>query len=89
MVERIEKVAPTKAVEYDVGRPFEQRHGFADSDGTSGFSDMLRQAMKKRPKKKDGMVVSDPYVLDLNRTTQSLFYREGTSLEVLRKNIHE
>ena len=89
MVQRVERVAPTKAVEYDVGRPFEQRHGFSDSKGTGVFSEVLRQTMKKKQKKAAEAPVADPYVLDLSRATQSLFYRYGTSIEALRKKIHE
>ena len=86
MVERIERIARVKGVEYDVERSFERKEGYQDSKKKK-FAQELNQAMQKNQKTESTMPI--PYRLELNtRATQSLFYQGGLNLNQLGVTIH-
>ena len=86
MVERIEKIARIKGVEYDVSRPFDRKEGYQDNKKKK-FAQELNQAMQKSQKQESTMPI--PYRLELNtRATQSLFYQGGLDLRHLGAGIH-
>ena len=79
MVDRIERVARIKDVEYDVGRSFERKEGYRDQQEKRKFSEVLQSVMKRGVKQESS--VPEPYRLELNtRATQSLFYQNGVEL---------
>ncbi|MBR6266896.1 MAG: hypothetical protein IKR28_00990 [Selenomonadaceae bacterium] len=86
MVERIERIARIKGVDYDVERPFERKENYQDSKKKK-FAQTLNQAMRKDQTRESSMPT--PYRLELStRATQSLFYQDGLSLRQLGVNIH-
>lgn len=86
MIERIEKVARVKGVEYDTDRPFQRKEGYQDSRKKK-FSQALNQAMQKKQQTNSTMPI--PYRLELNtRATQSLFYQDGLNLSQLGVSTH-
>ncbi|MBR6012703.1 MAG: hypothetical protein IK062_02845 [Selenomonadaceae bacterium] len=80
MVERIEKVARVKGVDYDVGRRFDSRR----NDGGGGdFASELNKVMNKK-KSEPSSEIPDAYRLELNSIgSQSLFYYGGLNLHDL------
>ena len=86
MVERIEKVARIKGVDYDVERPFDRKEDYQDSKKKK-FAQTLSQAMSKNQAQESSMPT--PYRLELStRATQSLFYQDGLNLRQLGVSIH-
>ena len=87
MVERIEKVTRVKGVDYDVSRPFERKEGYGDGTGRNGtFQQMLNKLMIKNTA--ETAPVADAYTVDIQRATQSLFYKDGLNLRVLGKDLY-
>ena len=87
MVERIEKVARIKGVDYDVERPFDRKEDYQDNKKKKEFAQALSQAMRKDKAQESSM--PKPYRLELStRPTQSLFYQDGLNLRQLGVNIH-
>ena len=85
-VDRIEKVARVKSVDYDINRPFDRKEGYEDQkDRERAFKYQLHRAMKKQPAASTDVAISEPYTVDCTRATQSLFYKEGSPLSILRK----
>ncbi len=86
MIERIEKVARVKGVDYDVSRSFDRKEGYQDQKKKK-FSQILNQAVDKK-KSESNMPI--PYQLELStRPTQSLFYQDGLNLNQLGVNVNE
>ena len=87
MIERIEKVARVKGVEYNVDRAFERKEGYQGSCNKK-FAQVLRSAMQKDTGQEGTMPVA--YQLEIsNRATHSLFYQNGLDLRNLEARIHE
>ncbi len=85
MIERIEKVARVKGVDYDVSRSFDRKEGYQDQKKKK-FSQILNQAVEK---KKSESTTPIPYQLELStRPTQSLFYQDGLNLNQLGVNVN-
>ena len=85
-VERIEKVARVKSVDYDISRPFDRKEGYEDrQDRQRAFKSMLQKAMKDTSSVSEEVQISAPYTVDCTRATQSLFYASGNPLGALRK----
>ncbi len=80
MVERIEKVARVKGVDYDVGRRFDSRR---NGDDGSSFASELNRLMNKKKEVKSSEI-PEAYKLELSSIgTQSLFYYGGLNLHDL------
>ena len=80
MVERIEKVARVKGVDYDVGRRFDSRGNGGDG---GSFASELSKVMNKKKEIKPSEI-PDAYKLELSSIgTQSLFYYGGLNLHDL------
>ena len=83
MIDKVEKIARMKGAVYDVRRR-------EAKDGESGnkkenFKRMLESAMEKNKKsreEREQAAVQEAYHLDVNRATQSLFYRNRQSLDL-------
>ena len=81
MVERIERIAPIKGVDYDVGKKFDSNGG--NGDGKSDFATELSRVMSKKSPPKTSQV-SDAYRLELSSLGgSSLFYFGATDLNTL------
>ena len=91
MIERIEKITRTKAIDREVHHPFKQGE---DRGNGRSFQDFLNAAQGSvAPKKQVSDTLSVPgeaYRLDIGRATQSLFYRDSSLLQpsLLRKVLH-
>ncbi len=87
MVERIEKVARIKGVDYDVEHRFDRKEDYQDNRKKK-FAQTLNQAMSRnQAQEKNSMPI--PYRLELNtRATQSLFYQDGLNLSQLGVSTH-
>ena len=87
MVERIEKVNRVKGVDYDVNRPFERKEGYGDGTGKDSA---IRQKLKKQREKNtsENAPIAEAYAVDIQRATQSLFYKDGLNLRVLGKDVY-
>ena len=82
MVERIERIAPIKGVDYDVGKKFDSNSRNGD-DGKSDFATELSRVMSKKSPPKTSQV-SDAYRLELSSLGgSSLFYFGATDLNNL------
>lgn len=91
MIDKVEKIARMKGAVYDVRRR-------EAKDGESGnkkenFKRMLESAMEKNKKsreEREQAAVQEAYHLDVNRATQSLFYRNRQALDLrgLESRIH-
>ena len=87
MVERIEKVNRVKGVDYDVNRPFERKEGYGDGTSKdSAFRQMLKKQMEKNTS--ENAPIAEAYAVDIQRATQSLFYKDGLNLRVLGKDVY-
>ena len=87
MVDRIEKVTKVKGVSYDIGRPFERKEGYGDGTGKdSAFRQMLKKQMEKNTS--ENAPIAEAYAVDIQRATQSLFYKDGLNLRVLGKDVY-
>ncbi len=83
MIDKVEKITRMKGAVYDVRRR-------EAKDGESGnkkenFKRMLESAMEKNKKsreEREQAAVQEAYHLDVNRATQSLFYRSRQSLDL-------
>ena len=83
MIDKVEKIARMKGAVYDVRRR-------EAKDGESGnkkenFKRMLESAMEKNKKSREEReqdAVPEAYHLDVNRATQSLFYRNRQALDL-------
>ena len=95
MVDRIERINRTKQIagsrEYD----FSRKEGYDDekNDG-EGFEEEMTSAEKRRAarekqreEQEHNPMVTEHYKLELNRATQSLFYKKGTRIKVGGKDI--
>lgn len=93
MIDKIEKIARMKGAVYDV-----YRREAKDGEGKNkkeNFKRMLESAMEKNKNKKsreeeEQAVAQEAYALDVNRATQSLFYRSRQALDLrgLASRIH-
>ncbi len=82
MVERIEKIARVKGVDYDVGKRFDSSRQQSD-DGKSKFAAELSRVMNKKNSPKTS-TISEAYTLELSGLgSQSLFYFGATDLGTL------
>ena len=80
MVEKIEKVARVKGVDYDVGRRFDSRR---NGDDGGSFASELNRVINKKKEVKSGEI-PEAYKLELSSIgTQSLFYYGGLNLSEL------
>ena len=80
MVERIEKIARVKGVDYDVGRRFNSggNHG-----GESDFAAELKKVLTKKTERKQSQI-SEAYALDITSLGgQGLFYFGATDMRAL------
>ncbi len=85
MVERIEKVARVKGVDYDVGRSFDRKEGYEEKDSGKKFSEVFQKARNRQVAEPSS--VSAPYRLELSRATQSLFYEGGMDFRSLSSKL--
>lgn len=85
MVERIERVARVKGVDYDVGRSFDRKDGYEDQASGKKFSDFFQKARTRRTEAK--VNVPEAYRLEIGRATQSLFYEGGMDFRSLRSKL--
>lgn len=78
MLEKVAKVARVKGVDCDVNSPFLRKNSRdGQYSGNSPFHKMLVAKMKEQ----EGEVqISEAYVLDCQKVTQSLFYANGVDL---------
>ena len=85
-VERIEKIARVKSVDYDISRPFDRKDGYEERrDRQRAFKHMLQKAMKGKSSGSEEVQIPAPYTVDCTRATQSLFYTAPNPLGVLRR----
>ncbi len=81
MVEKIEKITRTKAVDNDVGKRFDSRGNNSDEE-YSGFAMALRREIKKSERKPSQ--IPDAYRLELNNLGGNWLYNYGaTDFKVL------
>ena len=78
MVERIEKIAPVKLVDYDVGRRFNNKNHREEKNGT--FLNELRRVINKKNKPSE---IPEAYNLELSGENTGLFYYGSLDLEAL------
>ena len=90
MSDRIEKVSPSKPVTNDVGY-YGQRSGYSDQANSQAFEQQFKQDNEKKEARKEfsETAASAPYVVNLGRATQSLFYKDDSTVKELLKDIHE
>ena len=85
MVERIEKVARVKGIDYDVGRSFDRKEGYEEQASGKKFSEFFQKARNHQAAEPSN--VSAPYRLELSRATQSLFYERGMDFRSLSSKL--
>ena len=78
MVEKIEKIARVKPVDYDVGRRFDSRNHREEKK--SSFLNELRRVMNKKPKT---TAIPAAYNLELSGENTRLFYYGSLDLDAL------
>ncbi len=78
MVERIEKIARVKPVDYDVGRRFDSNNHREDK--SSSFLNELRRVINKKNKPSE---ISAAYNLELSGENTGLFYYGSLDLDAL------
>ena len=91
MIDKVAKITRMKGAVYDV-----RRREATDGEGGNtkeNFKRMLDSAMEKNNKSREEReqdAVPEAYHLDVNRATQSLFYRSGQTLDLsgLASRIH-
>lgn len=88
MVERVGKISRTKTVENEVGRPFGRREGYAQEGDNGTFGRMLQHQIKEKDKPAEELPEPEAYSLDLQRATQSLFYKKGPQLRHIGKDLY-
>ena len=89
MVDRIERVTKVKAVDYDIGRPFERKEGYNEQRrGKRSFKHVLNHAIRQDAEEDAADGLPEAYELELSRATQSLFYKDGLNLRVLGKDVY-
>ena len=89
MVERSERVARVKAVEYDVNRPYERNDSDHGGGASRKFAQVLRETMNHRGSGTPRSTVPEAYRLEISaRPTQSLFYQSSPNLHLLEGRIH-
>ena len=82
MVEKIEKIARVKPVDYDVGRRFDSRNFREDKKGS--FLNELRRVMNK--KNKTTSTIPEAYNLELSGDNSNyLFYLGSLDINALLK----
>lgn len=85
MVEKVAKISRVNTLSYDVHHSFEEGLDSTERDKKE-FDDKLAKAInKKRRLKSTNPSIPDPYHLDLQRVTQSLFYDSDVTLNILKK----
>ena len=85
-VGRIEKISRVKGVDNDVSRPFDHKDDYKEEKGRQkAFKFVLQKAIRKEESSAEGVSVPVPYMVDLSRATQSLFYKDGSPLRALGK----
>ncbi len=81
MVERIEKIARIKPIDYDVGRRFDSRNQRDDKKGS--FAAELKRVLNKKNENKTGEI-PEAYSLELNASENNyLFYFGSLDLNAL------
>ena len=78
MVEKIEKIARVKPVDYDVGRRFDSRNNREEK--SSSFLSELRRVMGKKNKPAE---IPAAYNLELSGENTRLFYYGSLDLDAL------
>ena len=89
MADRIEKITPSKKVTFDVEQFGQRRVNVGDRDGN--FQRELKKNIDKDKDKKDESAdnVSEAYVVNVSRATQSLFYKDDTVVKEILKDLNE
>ncbi|WP_462332450.1 hypothetical protein [Schwartzia sp. (in: firmicutes)] len=89
MADRIEKITPSKKVTFDVEQFGQRRGNVGDRDGN--FQRELKKNIDKDKDKKDESAdnVSEAYVVNVSRATQSLFYKDDTVVKEILKDLNE
>ncbi|MBQ7479753.1 MAG: hypothetical protein IJT01_12805 [Selenomonadaceae bacterium] len=85
MVERIERVARVKGVDYDVGRSFDRKEGYEDQASGKKFSEFFQKARNRQTVAESK--IPEAYRLEIGRATQSLFYTGGMDFRSLRSKL--
>ena len=78
MVERIEKIAPVKPVDYDVGRRFDNQNNRDEKNGS--FLNELRRVINKKNKPSE---IPEAYNLELSGENTRLFHYGSLDLDAL------
>ena len=82
MVERIEKIARIKGVDYDVGKRFDSSRQRGD-DGNPNFAAELSRVMNKKSPPKTS-TIPEAYKLELSSIgSEALFYFGATDMRTL------
>ncbi|MCI5566331.1 MAG: hypothetical protein PUI81_03940 [Veillonellaceae bacterium] len=79
MMDRIEKISPSKASDFDSKRSFHDRN---DANDQVTFAAMLRRVPKR-----GGSMPREAYDISIERATQSLFYEDGTAVRELERRL--
>ena len=89
MADRIEKITPSKQVTFDVDHFGQRRGNVGDREGN--FQRELKKNIDKDKDKKDESQdnVSEPYVVNISRATQSLFYKDDSAVKEILKDLNE
>ncbi len=83
MLNRVERVARVKGVEYEVERSFARKEDYREQKDKKKFSQVLQNVMKRNENQSSSEIPA-PYALDIkSRATQSLFYQNGADFRYL------
>lgn len=78
MLEKVARVARVKGTDCDVNSPFLRKNSRDDQQkDKSPFQKMLSEKIRQE---QPSAPVSEAYVMDCTRATQSLFYQQGVDL---------
>jgi hypothetical protein len=88
MAERIEKISASKKVTFDVEQ-YGSKRRFVDDNGESFRHELKKNLEKKDDKEENKDEGSEPYVVNISRATQSLFYEDDSTVKEIIKEINE
>lgn len=78
MLEKVARISRIKGTDCDVNSPFLRKNSRDDQQkNKSPFQQMLSAKIKQE---QQDAPISEAYVMDCNRVTQSLFYKQGVDL---------
>lgn len=87
MTRKVERISPIRGARMDAEGSLHQRQGFAGDGGAFGRT--LHRELQKNKKIVPDSGADVPYVVDVTRATQSLFYHDSSFITRVGKYLSE